>query len=436
MDARSISSPILGRPAADNGPDVGARTRGRRTPRVEWGDAQASLWLGALSARWRIVGSRSTSKSAESASLSAQSLTGPAPPPPSPQRGSAPAAQLNQPWWEHIPSVAATSAPLDATGLLFHDAASEYVHAINGRYADLKTRAAYLDPVVNHLLPFFAEDVTGRPRTFDELTPDLVTKYTSAKQAERDVLFSLRDELAEFDDKTLRDSDAVRAQLDAREWEVLWTYGMRGGRWRLSDPRAKGRISLSSRGLSDNEINRSLYRLRDIVRMANRAYKLDVDDPAVDRMVSRTKPSHDWIRPLQFQAVLDAAAALDAGVITDIDEFGYERDGESVFLFAPTSAALATPTLGDTKPCWHSALQARGWPGSVLRAGETCNWGNVCGSFRNQRRAPANATSNSIRCCSTRWSLVASDSTRTRTTTSGRQRTAAEGTATTCATDC
>jgi integrase len=104
----------------------------------------------------------------------------------------------------------------------------------------------------------------------------------------------------------------LRAQLDPREWELLQRYGQRGGRRPLSDPEPTGRVSLSSCGLSNNEINRCLTRLRAIFAFANDVYDLSLKDPTRRRFLPRSDPPCTWLRPDQFQALIDAAAELDA----------------------------------------------------------------------------------------------------------------------------
>ena len=85
----------------------------------------------------------------------------------------------------------------------------------------------------------------------------MVTDFTLAKQAERQILRDLADVLAELDDAVLRDPGALAEQVDPREWELLQRYGQRAGRRAVDKRGTGGRISLSSRGLSNNEINRS-----------------------------------------------------------------------------------------------------------------------------------------------------------------------------------
>lgn len=195
----------------------------------------------------------------------------------------------------------------------FCTAACEYLHAL-GRYENASTRSAFASPIVKHLLPFFAyeDPERTRPRRLDAITGRLVTDFTMAKQVERNILRELPDVLAELEPQLLGDPDKLAGQLDSHEWELLRRYGQRGGRRPLTDPEASGRISLSSRGLSNNEINRCLARLRDIVMFANDTYDLELRDPTKRRSLPRSDPPRTWLRPDQFQALLDAAAELDA----------------------------------------------------------------------------------------------------------------------------
>lgn len=200
----------------------------------------------------------------------------------------------------------------------FGMAASEYLHAL-ARYENANTRNASASPVVKHLLPFFAyeDPERARPRRLDAITGRLVTEFTIAKRAEREILRELHEVLAELEPEALADPALLARQLDPREWELLQRYGQRGGRRRLGDHGATGRISLSSRGLCNNEINRCLARLRDIIACANDAYDLALRDPTRKRRLPRRDPPRPWLRPDQFQALLDAATGLDAAPASD-----------------------------------------------------------------------------------------------------------------------
>jgi integrase len=224
-----------------------------------------------------------------------------------------PAAKLRLDWWERIPATTARGRDGHSLVLDFHSVASEYVHSLS-RYENANTRNAYISPVVKHLLPFFAYLDADRtiPRRLDEITGTLVTDFTLAKQAERQILRELSEVIGELDDAVLRDPDALAEQLDQREWELLQRYGQRGGRRVVDEGGAGRRISLSSRGLSNNEINRCLTRLRSIVAFANDTYELSLRDPTRHRFLPRVDPPRAWLRPDQFQALLDAAAELDA----------------------------------------------------------------------------------------------------------------------------
>lgn len=226
-----------------------------------------------------------------------------------------PAAKLDLPWWERVPSYEPPGAGR-AVVPDFHDVASDYLHSL-GRYENANSRNAYASPVVKHLLPFFAyeDSERTRPRRMDALTGAMVTEFTIAKQAERDVLRELPDVLAELDPEVLCDQKQLAEQLDPREWELLYRYGLQGGRYSLSDPNATGRIAISTRGLSNNEINRCLTRLRSMFEFVNDTYDLALRDPTRRRMLPRTDPPREWLRPDQFQALLDAAAELDANPV-------------------------------------------------------------------------------------------------------------------------
>lgn len=224
-----------------------------------------------------------------------------------------PAAKLKLDWWERIPAAATRASNGRSKVPDFHSVASEYVHSLS-RYENPNTRNAFISPVVKHLLPFFAYLDPERtiPRRLDEITGTLVTDFTLAKQAERQILRELSEVLGELDDAVLRDPYALGEQLDPREWQLLQRYGQRGGRRPVDEAGAGRRISLSSRGLSNNEINRCLTRLRSIVAFANDTYELSLRDPTRHRFLPRVDPPRAWLRPDQFEALLDAAAELDA----------------------------------------------------------------------------------------------------------------------------
>ncbi|HYB26982.1 MAG TPA: hypothetical protein VEF89_10245, partial [Solirubrobacteraceae bacterium] len=76
-------------------------------------------------------------------------------------------------------------------------------------------RNAFASPVAKHLLPFFAyEDrEQTRPRRLDAITGRLVTEFTVAKRAEREILHELPAVLAELEPDVLASPD-VLARLD------------------------------------------------------------------------------------------------------------------------------------------------------------------------------------------------------------------------------
>jgi integrase len=71
---------------------------------------------------------------------------------------------------------------------------------------------------------------------------------------------------------------------------------------------------LSSRGLSNNEINRCLARLRDVLDTAREDFKLDIGDPTRKRTLPKTDPPRSWLRPHHLLIVFKAAEELDARV--------------------------------------------------------------------------------------------------------------------------
>jgi integrase len=247
-----------------------------------------------------------------------------------------PAAQLRQDWTALIPGASNGSAGEATAALTVREAATDYVEALS-RYENPNTVYAYRYPVVKHLLPFLAytDDERTADRALADVDEALMLRFVSAKQAERAVLQDIADTLAELDSDIRGDPELVKAQLDAEEWRLLCRYGQRGGHHMVLEPSASGLISLSSRGLSNNEINRCLARMRDIVRMANRRYKLGLDDPTHGCSLPRADPSREWLHPAQMQALLDAAQTLDANPTQD----AYAHHGRH-------SAILALGLLG------------------------------------------------------------------------------------------
>jgi hypothetical protein len=224
------------------------------------------------------------------------------------------AARLRQDWIALIPGTQPGSATeAGIRSLTVREAATEYVESL-GRYENPKTLDAYRSPVVKHLLPFLAyvDDARMEERAMVDVDEALMLRFVAAKQAERAVLQDVAETLAELDRATRADPNLLSRDLDQDVWRLLRRYGQRGGRHKIQDPSATGVVSLSSRGLSNNEINRCLARMRDIVRMVNRRYKLGLDDPTEGCSLPRSDPSRDWLHPVQLQALLDAAETLDA----------------------------------------------------------------------------------------------------------------------------
>jgi integrase len=248
-----------------------------------------------------------------------------------------PAARLRQDWTALIPGTQPGSAT-DAgiRSLTVREAATEYVESL-GRYENAKTLDAYRSPVVKHLLPFLAyvDDTRTEDRALVDVDEALMLRFVAAKQVERAVLQDVAETLAELDRATRADMDLLSREFDEEEWRLLRRYGQRGGRHKILDPSATGVVSLSSRGLSNNEINRCLARMRDMVRMANRRHRLGVDDPTQGCSLPREDPNREWLHPVQMQALIDAAETLDANPAQD----AYAQHGRY-------SAILALGLLG------------------------------------------------------------------------------------------
>jgi hypothetical protein len=102
-----------------------------------------------------------------------------------------------------------------------------------------------------------------------------VSAFTNTKMHEREVMRDLADTLAEMEDSVLRDAEDLRIQLDTQEeWDLLVRYGQRGGRHPLAQALTsdvRSRISLSSRGLSNNEITPRIRRIGHAPRGTPRA---------------------------------------------------------------------------------------------------------------------------------------------------------------------
>jgi integrase len=208
-----------------------------------------------------------------------------------------PKARLGQAWWKDYERRAAASG---ADDLLFIEAAGDYLDEIESRYAGKKASLnAAASPVRKHLLPFFAyhDRARQRPRRLADVDRFLVNDFLQAKRAERRELCEL--------------AEAVRlgqtSGLTPRQQLLLDRYGVRHVK--------TGKAALSSRGLSENELNRCLARLRDIVALANENYGPNLSqsfsNPTVGKFSKRTPGPTSWLRPDQFQAMLDAAQALD-----------------------------------------------------------------------------------------------------------------------------
>lgn len=179
------------------------------------------------------------------------------------------------------------------------------------------TRSAATSPVVKHLLPFFAFVDAGQTiqRPLADIDEGLVAKFIERKRQERAILTDLAEKLAEANAEELQDLEQLtkseNVDLDEDEVMLLRRYGQRGGCHKLSDPDARGRISLSSRGLKDSEINRCLSTLRSVVDRANRRHGLHIPDPTLDMRLRRDTPNRNWLWPEHLQALITAARTMD-----------------------------------------------------------------------------------------------------------------------------
>lgn len=223
-----------------------------------------------------------------------------------------PMARRGEAWWEHLapPEIVVAAAPVSASTLTVEQMLSAYHETSRAKYDNPNSRNAYLSPIEVHVGPFFAYE-GERLRTVDELTGPLVSAFIQAKRAERDVLCDLADTLAELDDATLRDAEELRRQLDAQEWAMLMRYGQRGGGPRAGDPDATGRFSISTRGLSNGELNRCMCRLRAAMLLAEEDHGLTLRDPTRSRRLPAGAPDRQWLLPDALQCIFDAARDLD-----------------------------------------------------------------------------------------------------------------------------
>jgi integrase len=226
-----------------------------------------------------------------------------------------PAAKLKQAWWELIPAPGTEPAPTDS--LTVWQACSEYVQWRETRSENRNTRSAATSPVVKHLLPFLAYVDTGQTieRRLSDLDEALVARFIERKRRERAILTDLAEKLAEASAEELQDLERLtkseRVDLDEDEVVLLRRYGQQGGRYMLSDPDARGRISLSSRGLKDSEINRCLSTLSSVVHRANRRHGLQIPDPTLDMRLRGNAPNRNWLWPQHVEALVAAARAMD-----------------------------------------------------------------------------------------------------------------------------
>ncbi len=260
-----------------------------------------------------------------------------------------PAAKLHQDWWELIPQRRVQD---EAPEVTVWQACDEWVAWRKTRSQNAGTRNAAESPVVKHLLPFFAHTDPGRSRDrlLAEVDEDLVQAFIERKREERVVLTDLADKLSEATDEELRDFDRLAASdtadLDDRELELLRRYGQQGGRYRLSDPEGSGRISLSSRGLKDSEINRCLGTLSSIVGRANRKHGLYLPDPTTDLRLNGDHPERNWLWPDHLQALATAARQLDEPT-GRYDHNGREAAMWVLGLCGPRVSELCAFTWGD-----------------------------------------------------------------------------------------
>jgi integrase len=223
-----------------------------------------------------------------------------------------PAAQLHQEWSELIPT-----RNVAASTVTVWQALDEYVERRRAKSTNENTRNAAESPVIKHLLPFFAfvDAAQQIERPLAEVDEALVAKFISRKREERDILTDIADKLTEATDQERLSFDRLAASetadLDQLELELLRRYGLQGGRYKLSDAGAHGRISLSTRGIKDSEINRCLTALSSTVTLANRRHRLGMLDPTFEMRLKTDGPNRNWLSPDHLELLLRVAREMD-----------------------------------------------------------------------------------------------------------------------------
>lgn len=242
-----------------------------------------------------------------------------------------PAAQLRQDWSELIPKVDVASSTVTVWQAL-----DEYVERRRAKSTNERTRNAAESPVIKHLLPFFAfVDAAQRiERPLAEVDEALVAKFISRKREERDILSDIADKLSEATDQERFSFDRLAssetADLDELELELLRRYGLQGGRYKLSDPEAHGRISLSTRGIKDSEINRCLTALSNTVTLANRRHRLGILDPTFEMRLKTDGPNRNWLSPDHLEVLLRIAREMDDAA----DRYAHNGREAAILVFA------------------------------------------------------------------------------------------------------
>jgi integrase len=108
---------------------------------------------------------------------------------------------------------------------------------------------------------------------------------------------------------------------------LLWRYGQQGGRYKLSAPGAYGRISLSSRGISDAQINLCMSRLASILDRAARKHGLTIRDPTVDLRLRVDAPERNWLWPDHLNLLTTVARGMD------VTAGNYDHNGREAALW-------------------------------------------------------------------------------------------------------
>ena len=209
----------------------------------------------------------------------------------------------------------ATTPEGKPNGVTLWQACDEWLKLRALQERERNTRSANESPVVKHLLPFFAHTDRGRSieRLVTEVDESLVTAFIEHKRAEREILADIAEKLDEATDDERLDFEALKssetADFEPLELELVALRPARRPPPAL-DPVGHGRISLSTRGLSDSQINLCMSRLSSILDRAARKHGLQIPDPTIDLRLRISQPTRNWLWPMHLEVLAAAAREL------------------------------------------------------------------------------------------------------------------------------